>query len=938
MKTKIQPVSKTERIDYSKAIIQNIWHCKKEYFLDNKRNRIQDLINSSIGESVICILTEEFTDKPLLETLLYLTQSNPNDLRVYILVNSYSKELNSLSNHCLIRYEGLQIKGTFILQKNLSEKHFNGIFFTGRLTEQSLAVSDHLIFDIDEQDISKLYTHFCYLFWHSAKEEIIKEKNQKVTSRPLDVFHNPFEYDNRDYVYATLFNFSSQIPRGDLMNKHILYLNKETQIPILIQPESEKKLGDNILQSLLPKEEFQAQKPTLEDDGVSCSITYSWNNIPYYLPKNATEHTLYKEWKNKQDEIIKKLNAIQEKIEDAEKKENSISKKIFRLFLGKKNVFSKLSPEIDELKKVDYPNLPENNLKEKINRANEIYREVQGHAAEVEEENRKAKIDEEIEVIQNKIYEQKNELEVKEKKLKEKEEEQNNKIQKFCEKYNFNKDKLNSFEKELKSKKSSSKIKKEDLSRNLSKTHEKISKIEEAIKEPYNEEELKNFCKEQKIEIELFFKKNQWLNELNQIKEKLSEIEKSETMLSELDNVNNNFFAKKEKIIQEISKLNDEINSKKEKIKLNEKEFNHSFKEQLKKLQNVLDFIINKIEEKEESSKSIFEKIKSVFRGEDKAKLVDYKKKIVDFQKLDFNKLNDEDLKQIIDDINEIYKYFFNSYPDIGLYELKKQNIEEQKSIEKEISDKQNKIQLLEHQLEEIKNTHKSHIKQFCENYNLNVNEDEITKKEKEMRESIADKKNLSDKYQELNSIVNELKEIEDTKMEMLDKINNLDSFCKKHKIKNDLYNIAVQWIKEKDELEKKLKEIQDVDHCLQELEEINEDSTFVQKLKDDISKIEKQIKKYQNDIENKEKEKNKEVKPNEKTSALYELDSSSKSQANEKGIFVPMPNLPQLPQTGKLYQLGKESYLAIEFWEEYEQGKKEAERLKAKLCAIYKI
>jgi len=588
MRTKIQPVSKTERIDYSNAIIENIWHCKKEYFLDNKRNRIQDLIKSSIGESVICILTEEFTDKPLLETLHYLTQSNPNDLRVYILVNSYSNELDSLSNHCLIRYEGLQIKGTFVLLKDLSGKTPKGIFFTGRLTEQSLAVSDHLIFDIDEQDISKLYTHFCYLFWHSAKEEIIKEKHQEVTSRPLDVFHNPFEYDNRDYVYATLFNFSSQIPRGDLMNKHILYLNKETQIPILIQPETEKKLGDNILQSLLPKEEFQAQKPTLEDDGVSCSITYSWNNIPYYLPNNATEHTLYKEWKNKQDEIIKKLNAIQEKIEEAEKKENSISKKIFRLFLGKKNVFLKLSQEIDELKKVDYPNLPENNLKEKINRADEIYKEVSGHAAEVEEENRKAKIDEEIEEIQNKISEQKNELEVKEKELKEKEEEQKNKIQKFCEKYGYN---------------------------NGSK--------------------------------------------LDEIKRELS-----------------------------------------------------------KKSSN-------------------------------------------------------------------------------------------------------NKENMIEKQLEELQNL---------------------------------------------------------------------------------------------------------------------ENTTFIQKLKEDISKIETQIKKYQGQIESKEKEKNREIKSDEKTSALDELDSSSKSQANEKNLFISMPNLPQLPQTGKLYQLGKESYLAIEFWEEYEQGKKEAERLKAKLCAIDQI
>jgi len=43
----------------------------------------------------------------------------------------------------------------------------------------------------------------------------------------------------------------------------------------------------------------------------------------------------------------------------------------------------------------------------------------------------------------------------------------------------------------------------------------------------------------------------------------------------------------------------------------------------------------------------------------------------------------------------------------------------------------------------------------------------------------------------------------------------------------------------------------------------------------------------------------------------------------------------PKLPKVGKLYQLNNQYFLAIEFWEEYELGKKEAERLKANLCAI---
>ena len=175
--------------------------------------------------------------------------------------------------------------------RNLSEKKTKGIFFTGILTDQSL-VSDHLIFDIDEQDISKLYTHFCYLFWHSAKKEVIQNNHQEINSRPLDVFHNPFEYENRDYVYSTLFHFHHTINRGELSNKRILYLNKENQIPILIQPHVQKDLGNNVLKTLLPKEEFENQKPELPDDGVSCSISYSWKNVPFRLPEKASEHTV----------------------------------------------------------------------------------------------------------------------------------------------------------------------------------------------------------------------------------------------------------------------------------------------------------------------------------------------------------------------------------------------------------------------------------------------------------------------------------------------------------------------------------------------------------------------------------------------------------------------------------------------------------------------
>jgi DNA repair exonuclease SbcCD ATPase subunit len=183
--------------------------------------------------------------------------------------------------------------------------------------------------------------------------------------------------------------------------------------------------------------------------------------------------------------------------------------------------------------------------------------------------------------------------------------------------------------------------------------------------------------------------------------------------------------------------------------------------------------------------------------------------------------------------------------------------------------------------------------------------------------------------YEQKNELEVKEKELKEKEEEQNNKI---QKFCEKYgynngsKLDEIKRELSIKSSNNKENMiEKQLEELQDL-----------ENTTFIQKLKDDISKIEKQIKNYQGQIESKEKEKNKEIKSDEKTSALVELLNSSKSQANEKNLFISMPNLPQLPQTGKLYQLGKESYLAIEFWEDYEQGKKEAERLKAKLCAIY--
>ena len=70
-----------------------------------------------------------------------------------------------------------------------------------------------------------------------------------------------------------------------------------------------------MIKSLLTKNEFENQEPNFVDDGVSVSIAYKWQNIPFYLPENSKDHSLYKNWENKTKEIVNALNAIINKIE-----------------------------------------------------------------------------------------------------------------------------------------------------------------------------------------------------------------------------------------------------------------------------------------------------------------------------------------------------------------------------------------------------------------------------------------------------------------------------------------------------------------------------------------------------------------------------------------------------------------------------------------------
>ena len=175
MTTKIQSISKTKTIDYSNELLQNFWQQKSTVSVtqNHKKEIVRTL--QSVQEGIVCIQTESLTDKDLIKQIFDIAQNLK--VRFYILVNEYSQELDLLNENCLIRYEVKNI-GSFVLINPNSDKP-EGRFFTGQLTEQSIAVSENISRSLDTKETEELFRHFCFQFWEIAKKEVI-EKGKKA--------------------------------------------------------------------------------------------------------------------------------------------------------------------------------------------------------------------------------------------------------------------------------------------------------------------------------------------------------------------------------------------------------------------------------------------------------------------------------------------------------------------------------------------------------------------------------------------------------------------------------------------------------------------------------------------------------------------------------------------------------------------------------------
>jgi hypothetical protein len=447
MANKILPISKFKVVDYSNEPLTNFWQVKlgkPNIIHRNFKQQIIDLLRS-VTEGFICIQSVNIEDKDIIKQIYDTVRGR--EVKIYILVNQYSAELDLLNGVCLIRYE-IQNTGSFILT-NPNSKQPKGLFFSGQMTEISLSHSNQILLELSVSDITELFRHYRFQFWETAKKEIIEEgKHLNIESKPIDVFHDTLEFGDKNFIYSTLFDYVEKASRGDFSNKLIIPLKKENELPILINQNAEKNLGVHKMTELYPLEEFEKQTPELQDDGISCFVKYQWINEPFYLSENCTLSSLYEKWRSETTKIYNHLELILNKIQEAEKKEKTISSTLSRFFLGKKNTFNKLKSDIEVLKQTDFANITDKQLKEKISEINSIYSQIESEIGEIEQEDKKAKLEEEINDLKERKKTKEEELKNKQDELQLKEKDLDVQLKIFLAKYKIEEALLGKFKNE----------------------------------------------------------------------------------------------------------------------------------------------------------------------------------------------------------------------------------------------------------------------------------------------------------------------------------------------------------------------------------------------------------------------------------------------------------------------------------------------------------
>lgn len=231
--------------------------------------------------------------------------------------------------------------------------------------------------------------------WLIPKSSISDDDNffaLKLNNSQLDILE---EYALSKIDIAE-FKFELSKTRKELENKTI-HLITDLDKEIGIKPTSNINCDDIKLDSFLSKEDFEKVKPTFTDDAISVTINYTWHIIPFTKPANAKKAALYSQWESYQKGYISFLEKIKEAINESETK--SVSDKLKRFFLGKKQALSKFKSELEQLETKRLCELAVNDRNDIINSVNKLATNVDVNLSDINIEIEKSKIDEEIETF-----------------------------------------------------------------------------------------------------------------------------------------------------------------------------------------------------------------------------------------------------------------------------------------------------------------------------------------------------------------------------------------------------------------------------------------------------------------------------------------------------------------------------------------------------------
>ncbi|MCG8748969.1 hypothetical protein [Tenacibaculum finnmarkense] len=246
------------------------------------------------------------------------------------------------------------------------------------------------------------------------------------------------------------FKFELSKTRKELENKTI-YLTTNLDENIQIKSVSNININEINLDTFLSKEDFEKTPPKFTDDGVSVTINYNWNIIPFTKPTNAKKATLYSQWESYQKEYSSFLDKISETINESETK--SIGDKLKRFFLGKKQTLSKYKNDLEKLRTKDLPKLTTKERKDIIDLVNTLTTDVNSNLSEINVEIKKSSLEDEILILRKEKEDEEKILaifiEEQNQKTKEKEAVKQEKLQLFLDSNKINKEDLTAFKSEL---------------------------------------------------------------------------------------------------------------------------------------------------------------------------------------------------------------------------------------------------------------------------------------------------------------------------------------------------------------------------------------------------------------------------------------------------------------------------------------------------------